>query len=138
MWLATQYGFYSIVKKAGDTYFVRARVRQDLVNLINLLDLDAEVLEWDQADYRYRIVVNAQRFYVIMTKLSTTLDFPTSKAVSASWRISEISWGPIIGSGRPWPSYKGNKWLGAFFTATGLPAVYCIVSRGQFDTAPHN
>ena len=79
MWLATQYGYYSIVKKAGDTYFVRARVRQDLVNLVKLLDLEAEVLEWDQADYRYRIVVNQQSFLVIMMKLSTTLDYPNFK-----------------------------------------------------------
>jgi hypothetical protein len=85
MWLATQYGFYSIVKKAEDTYFVRARVRQDLVNLVNLLDLETEVHEWDQADYRYRIVVNAQRLIVIMTKLATTLDYPNFKG-----RIGEL------------------------------------------------
>jgi hypothetical protein len=29
MWLATQHGFYSIVQKESDLYFVRARLRQD-------------------------------------------------------------------------------------------------------------
>ncbi len=52
MWLATQYGFYSIVQKAGDTYFVRARVRQDLVNLVKLLDLEADVNGTDLSQSR--------------------------------------------------------------------------------------
>jgi hypothetical protein len=79
MWLATQYGFYSIVQKAEDTYFVRARVRQDLVNLVGLLDLEAEVLEWEGADYRYRIIIDLETFLEVMVHLATSLDYPNFK-----------------------------------------------------------
>jgi hypothetical protein len=80
MWLATQHGFYSIVKKAEDVYFVRGRVRRDLDNLVDLLELDAEVLEWDQADYRYRIIVNLETFREIMVRFATNTDYPNFKA----------------------------------------------------------
>ncbi len=34
MWLATQYGFYSVVKKyKSNDFFVRARKKSDLINL---------------------------------------------------------------------------------------------------------
>jgi hypothetical protein len=79
MWLATQYGFYSIVKKAEDTYFVRARIRQDLVNLIDLLELETEVHEWAQADYRYRIIINLETLLEIMVQQAATLDYPNFK-----------------------------------------------------------
>jgi len=79
MWLATQHGFYSIVQKDVDVYFVRARVRKDLVNLVVLLNIDNELLEWEGADYRYRIIVNRQVFLEIMIKLATTLDYPNFK-----------------------------------------------------------
>ena len=80
MWLATQYGFYSIVQKAENIYFVRARIRQDLVNLLELLDLETEVLDWAQADYRYRIIVDLEELLEIMVQLAGGIDYPNFKA----------------------------------------------------------
>ena len=79
MWLATKHGFYSIIQKEQGVYYVRARVRRDLENLLQVCGLDSEVHVWPTADYRYRIVVNQQSFLVIMMKLSTTLDYPNFK-----------------------------------------------------------
>lgn len=79
MWLATQHGFYSIVQKEPDLYFVRARVRQDLVNLRELLEKDLEIHEWDQADYRYRIMVNTEDFFEVTVQLAAHLDYPNFK-----------------------------------------------------------
>jgi len=60
MWLATQHGFFSIVQKESDLYFIRARLRQDLENLKQLAELDDEIHEWPQADYRFRIMVDME------------------------------------------------------------------------------
>jgi hypothetical protein len=49
MWLCTQHGFYSIVKK-DDGFNVRGRVKRDLENLAKLVGLDLQV----NRDYRYR------------------------------------------------------------------------------------
>jgi len=79
MWLATQHGFYSIVQKDADLYFVRARIRQDLENLLEILDFDAEILVWPTADYRYRIQVDFEGFLEIMVQLAGQLDYPNFK-----------------------------------------------------------
>lgn len=80
MWLATQHGFYSVVQKAEDTYFVRGRVRQDLVNLVELLELETEILEWDGVDYRYRIIINLETWLEMMVQLASRTDYPNFKA----------------------------------------------------------
>jgi hypothetical protein len=79
MWLATQHGFFSIVQKESDLYFIRARVRQDLLNLKKLVGLDAEIHEWPQADYRYRIMTDLEGFLEVMVQMSTALDYPNFK-----------------------------------------------------------
>jgi hypothetical protein len=80
MWLTTQYGFYSIVNNAEDSYFVRAQIRQDLVNLVDLLEIDAEVHEWKQANYRYRIIIDLEVLLEIMVQLACSIDYPNFKA----------------------------------------------------------
>ena len=79
MWLATQHGFYSIVQKGTDLYFIRARRRQDLENLKELTGLDAEVHEWPLADYRYRIMVDLESLLEIMVMMTAALDYPNFK-----------------------------------------------------------
>ena len=82
MWLATKYGFYSIVQKQppddGDpaVYHVRARVRQDLENLLAASALAMEILEWPEADYRYRIVIHQRELFDLMCLLAENLDYP--------------------------------------------------------------
>lgn len=79
MWLATQHGFFSIVQKESDLYFIRARLRQDLENLKQLAELDDEIHEWPQADYRFRIMVDMESLLEIMVKMTTALDYPNFK-----------------------------------------------------------
>jgi hypothetical protein len=79
MWLATQHGFYSIVQPGSDLYFVRARLRQDLENLKELVGLDDEIYEWPQAAYRFRIMVDLETLLEIMVKMTTALDYSNFK-----------------------------------------------------------
>jgi hypothetical protein len=79
MWLATQHGFYSIVQKEDDLFFIRARVRQDLVNLLELAHLDIEIQEWATADYRFRLFVDFDTLLEVMVQLTARLDYPNFK-----------------------------------------------------------
>ena len=64
MWLCTQIGFFSVVRKSADVYHIRARVRRDLENLKGMMAVDLgatlpDIQEWPAADYRWRIIVGA-------------------------------------------------------------------------------
>jgi hypothetical protein len=80
MWLATQFGFYSIVRKKPDEFHVRGRVRRDLENLVRLTGLDREVLVSQPADYRYRIIVGPEEIALIMRRLAETIDYTNFKS----------------------------------------------------------
>lgn len=80
MWLATQHGFFSIVQKEEDLFFVRARVRNDLENIVKLLGSDLEIHEWPTADYRYRVMIDLERLLELMVRLTTKIDYPNFKA----------------------------------------------------------
>lgn len=56
MWLMTQHGLYSVVQDEDPAYLrIRARRKQDLDNLSDLVTFKAEVIESDASDYRYSI-----------------------------------------------------------------------------------
>jgi hypothetical protein len=84
MWLATKFGFYSIVEKAPTKFHIRARVRQDLENLRNLIGGDWEILDWPLADYRYRVIVDRKGFVEVMGALALSLDYPNFKSQIAA------------------------------------------------------
>jgi len=79
MWLATQHGFYSIVRKGEREFHIRARIRRDLVNLLDVTGQEAEILEWPRADYHYRVIVDHLDFLNIMAGLAVALDYPNFK-----------------------------------------------------------
>jgi len=79
MWLATKHGFYSIVQKPPGQFHVRARVRQDLVNLLDLVRKELEILDWPSADYRFRIIVQHRDLGEIMAALAVSLDYANFK-----------------------------------------------------------
>ena len=54
MWIASKFGFFSIVQKDG-CWHVRARLKDDLVELVAAAKLTAKLEEWPQADYRWRV-----------------------------------------------------------------------------------
>jgi hypothetical protein len=56
MWLMTQHGLYSVIEDEDAGYLlIRARRKQDLDNLADLVTFKAEVTESDATDYRYSI-----------------------------------------------------------------------------------
>jgi hypothetical protein len=90
MWLATKLGFFSIVQKDppddGDAavYHVRARVKGDLENLLNVTGLQREILMWPSADYRFRIIASQLEVFEIMSALTETIDYPNFKNAIAA------------------------------------------------------
>jgi hypothetical protein len=83
MWLATKHGFYSIIQKEQGVYYVRARVRRDLENLLQVCGLDAEVHAWPTADYRYRIIIGPEELLKVVVALTATLDYSNFKGCVA-------------------------------------------------------
>ena len=80
MWLATQYGFFSIVQKPSGRFHVRTRCEQDLENLIALTGLKALKHNTTDGDYAWRIVVGQEEVSVIMASLATSIDYPNFKS----------------------------------------------------------
>ena len=79
MWIASKFGFYSIVCKDTDEFHVRARLRVDLENLLAAINVDEEIKQSEYADYRYRLVVSREVVKKITTTLAATLDYPNFK-----------------------------------------------------------
>jgi len=97
MWIASNIGFYSIVKKPSHLHedgsavtVVRARDKADLTRLLaNTSETPGfewqmpsvtRIHEWDYSDYRYRIYVeNAEDFTAIFETLSNTITYDNFK-----------------------------------------------------------
>jgi hypothetical protein len=95
MWLQTKYGFYSVVEHNDDLQIlmVRARSRDDLVNLCELADAvrrdykSASVEGFDtdkivhtpQADYHWRLIVPRQAWMELSLRLMTEIDYGNFK-----------------------------------------------------------
>lgn len=75
MWIFSQDGFYSIVKK-GKEYHVRTRREKDLVNL----GLDA-IKSYAGSDYPWRAILPSRAdLQRLMQKLGNSVDYPNFKA----------------------------------------------------------
>ncbi len=83
MWIATKYGFFSIVAK-GDEFHVRARAKQDLEELLAATELNEPVQVWPGADYRYRVIVGAKDIPVLFQKLGESIDYSNFKNMIAA------------------------------------------------------
>ena len=79
MWLFTKHGFYSIVRKSAEEYHVRARVKQDLQNLKDLLELTDPIHESRSADYHYRLVVGKKTYLSVMALVTRSVDYENFK-----------------------------------------------------------
>lgn len=86
MWIASKLGFYSIVQKTAGEWHVRARLRADLVNLVETVYREPaaaaeSIEEWPAADYRWRLIVtDAAELAGIFAALGDTVDYPNFKA----------------------------------------------------------
>lgn len=81
MWIFTKYGFYSAVQDESnsDTIKVRARLREDLVRLIEACNLKVEIVETNDTDYAYRVFVTRPQLARIMLEMVDTLDYTNFK-----------------------------------------------------------
>lgn len=81
MWIMTTYGFFSAVENRDDkrALCVRARQRQDLLNLVGHLEIDPEITVNDQADYRYRISVTKQQWADLLAEEALRIDYDNFK-----------------------------------------------------------
>lgn len=79
MWIASELGFFSIVRKEG-AFHVRARVREDLVGLKAAAGLKARIEEWPSADYRWRMRVGPRALAEVFGALPGTIDYPNFKS----------------------------------------------------------
>ena len=79
MWIATKVGFFSIVRKEEKDFHVRARLRPDLVELMDLAGIESEIFESEYADYRFRIVVDSDTVSKIAAGLFEEIDYDNFK-----------------------------------------------------------
>ncbi len=97
MWIASNIGFFSIVKKTShlneegpEVHVVRARDKGDLTRLLAKSseapgftwrnDSVTQIHSWDYSDYRYRIYVeNTEDFAAIFDALHSTITYDNFK-----------------------------------------------------------
>lgn len=83
MWIASKFGFYSIVQTREDKnqFMVRARAEKDLKNLTSNISLlrNHQILRTENADYRFRILIIRVELETIMNYFATEIDYPNFK-----------------------------------------------------------
>ncbi|MBZ0137022.1 MAG: hypothetical protein K8I27_11685 [Planctomycetes bacterium] len=89
MWLFTRYGFFSVTQptkdnptvKASELVQIRARMRMHLQALQARfpVGLAGEILESEETDYRYRLIVERHRFERVAAALVGELDYSNFK-----------------------------------------------------------
>jgi len=89
MWLFTRYGFFSVTQptkdnptvKASELVQIRARMRMHLQALQARfpVGLAGEILESEETDYRYRLIVERRCFQRVAAALVGELDYSNFK-----------------------------------------------------------
>lgn len=81
MWVFTKDGFFSAVEHRGDKRMVcvRARVRQDLVNLRAKLPGASRIVTTPDADYAFRVVVEKARWAGYVASAARDIDYDNFK-----------------------------------------------------------
>lgn len=83
MWIASKFGFFSIVqtRENKEQYMVRARAAKDLENLKkNISDLTGKnILETKHADYHFRIIISQLELNKLMQFFASEIDYPNFK-----------------------------------------------------------
>ena len=83
MWLFTIDGFFSIVQDkycASDEVMVRARCKEDLINLLNRIGLaKSEILEINYADYRFRVKLKKKNLANAVSETIMQINYPNFK-----------------------------------------------------------
>lgn len=89
MWIASKYGFFSIVlvdetENEVSTVQVRARARQDLLNLIKFGELSVTIVDTPSSDYCCRIVLPRAEIARVMALVVLDIDYSKFKEMIAS------------------------------------------------------
>lgn len=82
MWIASKLGFFSIVQHEKDKtlWKIRARVEQDLKNLIQAASLEGQkIISTTHTDYAHRIIIGEPEMLLVMGALFVSIDYPNFK-----------------------------------------------------------
>ena len=85
MWIASKYGYFSVVMAKDEKVQVRARARHDLEYLIDFGNLvSARIDDTPGSDYCCRIVLPRSEFARVMGLMVLDLDYPNFKEMIVS------------------------------------------------------
>lgn len=80
MWMATTFGFYSVVQKKGESFLtVRARVREDLDALRAYCPELGPTIDTPMADYGFRAMVTHADWAQAMARIGSAIDYSNFK-----------------------------------------------------------
>ncbi len=91
MWLFSKTGFVSVVHDRyckKDEVVVRARIREDLTSFLEKTDLSessVKILEIDDADYRFRVIIDQAQFALALARLAMEVDYDNFKNEACPW-----------------------------------------------------
>ncbi len=84
MWLCTQLGFFSIVRKSPDEFHIRARCRDDLATLSKTIALPEPVESYPGSDYPWRILCDPSDLTRLFALMSASITYGNFKSAIAS------------------------------------------------------
>ena len=82
MWIFSTLGFFSIVQHKADKapFLVRAREREDLVNLCRAASIDPRLVQHTpERDYAYRVQIGGGQLPAVFDALEASIDYPNFK-----------------------------------------------------------
>jgi len=121
MWICSKYGFFSMVYK-NHAYNVRARVENDLQNLITVAGLNRKVITSETTDYPFRILIEDQEYQQVMDALADSVDYDNfkdmidhkpdqkDKPYHEIWGILAAKYGSYVGWVNRLPPVYQNWW----------------------------
>ena len=83
MWLCTQLGFFSIVRKEPDTFHIRARCLGDLDALSRTIGLPEPVASFPGSDYPWRIICDSGDLTRVFALMSSSITYDNFKSAIA-------------------------------------------------------
>ncbi len=79
VWIASKYGFYSIVQKPVNNFQIRSRNIEDIENLLNITKIDAKIDEVSGIDYQCRIHVDQEDMLKAFIILGENINYSNFK-----------------------------------------------------------
>lgn len=101
MWLCLNDSFLSVVQHRDDSnlYLVRARRFHDIKKYFP----EGEIIELDNADYRFRVIITREKLNSFMLSLPDNIEYPNFKRSVSDPELSRLYhkvWGEWYGINR--------------------------------------